>query len=89
VRLYWAKNDGLGGHVFLSPTELFELDREMGRQGMPKLNLESGERVPPGLIDLAIATASAEPLSLADRKLWADWLSFLEGAASNGGLVVR
>lgn len=89
VRLYWAQNDGMSGHVFLSPIELADLGREMDRQGMPELNLEPGERVPPGRIDLALAKASPEPLTLEDGKLWADWLAFLGGAAEHGGLVVQ
>jgi hypothetical protein len=93
LRLYWARNDGLSGHVFLSMGDLADLTREMEEQGMsgwlgPK-HLRAGGRVPPGAIDLALAKAGAEPRTLADAKLWQDWLGFLRGAVENGGLVVR
>jgi hypothetical protein len=91
VRLYWLNNDGLTGHVWLSPKHIEELDREMSEQGM-KLSLaelETNGRVPPGTVDAALAQASPEPRVLDDAKLWRDWLGFLGGAAENGGLVVR
>jgi hypothetical protein len=93
VRLYWMRNDGMSGHVFLSPLERDALEREMAAQGMsrwldPKI-LRPGARVPPGQIDLALTKASAEPRKLEDVKLWRDWLAFLAGAVENGGLLVR
>jgi hypothetical protein len=51
--------------------------------------LEPGTHVPPGAVDFALSQASSEPQVLEDGKLWSDWLSFLEGAAVNGGIVVR
>jgi hypothetical protein len=93
LRLYWAKNDGMSGHVFLGPREREALAREMAEQGLGGWlaleNLEPGARVPPGAIDLALAKASPQPRALDDAKLWADWLRFLAGATENGGLVVR
>jgi hypothetical protein len=45
--------------------------------------------VPPGAVDFALSRAEREPRTLADGKLWSDWLAFLEGAAENGGIAVR
>ena len=93
TRLYWARNDGMSGHVFLGPEELAALAREMEEQGMGGwLSLErlgAVGRVPPGAIDLALAKASTQPRTLEDGKLWGDWLRFLRGAAENGGIVVQ
>jgi hypothetical protein len=93
VRLYWARNDGMTGHVFLGPQELFDLAREMDEQGMggwlSLVKLLPGARVPPGQIDLALSKASRDPRTLEDGKLWHDWLTFLAGAVENGGLVVQ
>ena len=92
-RLYWARNDGMSGHVFLGPQELASLAHEMEEQGMGGWlsleRLETEGRVPPGAIDLALAKASAEPRTLEDGRLWDDWLHFLRGAAENGGIVVQ
>jgi hypothetical protein len=93
LRLYWARNDGLSGHAFLSARELSELAREMSAQGITGWFdvdvLQPGTRVSPGQIDLALAKAAAEPRAIEDAKLWRDWLAFLGGAVENGGLVVR
>jgi hypothetical protein len=93
IRLYWARNDGMTGHVFLGPAELFELAREMEQQGMGAWlsgdSLRPGQRIPSGQIDLALSKASAEAVTLGDPKLWSDWLAFLTGAVDNGGIVVR
>jgi hypothetical protein len=89
VRLYWAQNDGMSGHVWLSPQHVSELEREMAEQGikLPLAELGPGERVPAGAVDAALARAAREPRVVDDEKLWRDWLAFLEGAAENGGLV--
>jgi hypothetical protein len=93
LRLYWAKNDGLTGHVFLGPQEQAALAAEMDEQGMGGWlsvgALEPGGRVPAGAIDLALARASPQARGLGDAKLWEDWLRFLRGAVENGGLIVR
>lgn len=93
VRLYWARNDGMSGHVFLSPIELSELKREMEAQGMGGwLSVDRfvpGARIPPGQIDLALTKASPQARTLDDAKLWSDWLVFLRGAVENGGLKVQ
>jgi hypothetical protein len=91
VRLYWLNNDGLAGHVWLSPQHVEELSREMSEQGMKLAlaELEVGERVPPGAVDAALQQASAEPRVIEDERLWHDWLAFLAGAVENGGLLVR
>jgi hypothetical protein len=93
LRLYWARNDGIGGHVFLGLDDLEQLMAEMAVQGMSGWlqldRLEPGTLVPPGAVDFALSHASSEPKMLADEKLWHDWLAFLAGAAENGGVAVR
>ena len=93
LRLYWARNDGMTGHVFLDPLDRLALELEMGVQGMggwvSGAEIVPGARIPPGQIDLALAKASPEPRTLDDAKLWTDWLAFLQGAAENGGLIVQ
>ena len=92
LRLYWARNDGLGGHVFLGLEDLERLAGEMKEQGMTGWlsldRLEPGATIPPGVVDFALSQASPEPKTLDDPKLWEDWLGFLAGAAENGGIVV-
>jgi hypothetical protein len=92
LRLYWARNDGLGGHVFLGLEDLERLAAEMNEQGMTGWlsldRLEPGTTIPPGAVDFALSRASPEPKTLDDPKLWEDWLGFLAGAAENGGIVV-
>jgi hypothetical protein len=92
-RLYWARNDGLGGHVWLSDADRAALAREMVLQGMgefPVAKFERGERmqVTIGEIEDALSAGSPDPVSV-DEKLWRDWLTFLEGSIQNGGLLVR
>ena len=93
LRLYWARNDGLGGHVFLGLADLERLTAEMNEQGMTGWlsldRLEPGATIPAGAVDFALSQASLEPKTLDDPKLWEDWLGFLAGAAENGGIVVR
>jgi hypothetical protein len=88
---YWASNDGLGGHVWLSDGDLRALTDEMLVQGMPWPvdRVEAGEPIAADELDAVLAPAGPEALTLSDAKLWHDWLAFLEGAARNGGLVVR
>ena len=93
LRLYWARNDGLGGHVFLGLADLERLTAEMAEQGMTGWlaldRLEPGATIPAGAVDFALSQASPDPKTLDDTKLWRDWLGFLAGAAENGGIVVR
>ena len=93
LRLYWARNDGLGGHVFLGLADLEQLAAEMAQQGMTGWlaldRLEPGATIPAGAVDYALSRASPDPKTLDDTKLWQDWLGFLAGAAENGGIVVR
>jgi hypothetical protein len=89
IRLYWTRNDGMTGHVFLSPHERSALEREMLLQGITLPELEPGVHITATEVDEALESASSEPIALADRKLWEDWLSFLRGASVNGGLLVR
>ena len=88
---YWADNDGLGGHVWLSDGDLRALTDEMLLQGMPwpAERVESAERIAADEVEAVLGPADPGPKVLADAKLWRDWLVFLEGAARNGGLLVR
>jgi hypothetical protein len=92
-RLYWARNDGLTGHVWLDEADRAALAREMILQGMsdfPVAKFEAGEPMEVTIteIEQALESSSAEPVSV-DEKLWRDWLAFLTGAVENGGLLVR
>jgi hypothetical protein len=105
INLWWAENDGMSGHVWLGVRELLALGSEMLAQGMareggrtgPGVGIPLGElapaggegRVSAGEVEEALAAASPEPLTSTDAKLWEDWLRFLEGAAAQGGIVVR
>ena len=93
-RIYWRRNDGVSGHVWLSAGDMSALTSEMTVQGMPW----PGDRLPaPGAeavveadeVERAVAPARETPLTLADGQLWIDWLAFLDGAAQNGGLLIR
>jgi hypothetical protein len=88
VRLYWARNDGMSGHVFLDPVDVERLSEEMVLQGVEFPRLEPGIHVAVTEVDAALANAVEEPISV-DAKLWHDWLLFLQGASVNGGLLVR
>ena len=92
-RLYWARNDGMSGHVWLSERDQAALAEEMLLQGMgdfPIQKFAQGERMHVTVteIERALEAASPEPVGL-DPKLWSDWLDFLQGAASSGGLLVQ
>jgi hypothetical protein len=98
VNLWWAFNDGMSGHVWLGEREVEALRQEMVLQGMAeafpveKLTPQAGEeraRVTPQQIEGALETATETPTSMADEKLWRDWLQFLAGARHKGGLVIR
>jgi hypothetical protein len=89
VRLYWARNDGMSGHVFLDPLDVDRLRQEMVLQGMPFPKLRAGMHVTATEVDDALESATPDPISLGDPKLWSDWLAFLEGASVNGGVLVR
>jgi hypothetical protein len=88
---YWVHNDGLSGHVWLSEGDVRALTDEMLVQGMPwpVERTAAGKTIAPDEIESALAAAEPEPRVLGDAKLWLDWLRFLEGAAVNGGLLVR
>jgi hypothetical protein len=93
-RIYWRRNDGVSGHVWLSAGDMDALAGEMTLQGMPW----PGDRLPgPGSdavlsadeVESTIAAARETPLGISDGQLWIDWLVFLEGATQNGGLLIR
>jgi hypothetical protein len=87
INLWWARNDGIGGHAWLSDADVAALAAEMLAQA---IKWEHGrERVTAAEVDDALAVASAEPQTEIDPKLWADWLAFLAGARENDGLVIR
>jgi hypothetical protein len=103
VNLWWAENDGMSGHVWLGVGELLALGAEMLAQGMAYegegtgVGIPLAKLVPSGRegrvsvaeVEHALGAASPEPFTLDDSKLWEDWLRFLEGAATHGGIVVR
>jgi hypothetical protein len=88
---YWAHNDGLTGHVWLNESDVRALTDEMLVQGMPwpAERIESGQPIAADEVEAVLDPADAAPKVLTDAKLWLDWLRFLEGAARNGGLLVR
>jgi hypothetical protein len=79
----------MSGHVFLDPLDVGRLREEMTLQGAVLPRLEPGTHITVTEIDAALESIAPEPIALADRKLWADWVGFLEGASVNGGLVVQ
>jgi hypothetical protein len=95
--LWWAENDGMSGHVWLSVGDMLALREEMDAQGMtgegalPTAKLAPRERevITAAELENALRRASDEPQILTDRKLWRDWLAFLDGGRSRGGIVVR
>jgi hypothetical protein len=90
VAFYWARNDGIGGHVWLREDDLRALTDEMLVQGMPwpADRVASGNAIEADELEAVLEPAVAEPQLLADVKLWRDWLVFLDGAARNGGLLI-
>jgi hypothetical protein len=88
---YWARNDGMSGHVWLGERELRALLDEMLVQGMPwpLERLEGRGTIAADEVEAILEPAEPQPRVLPDAKLWLDWLRFLEGAAANGGLLVR
>jgi hypothetical protein len=88
---YWAHNDGMSGHVWLSEGDLRALVDEMLVQGMPwpLERLAGDSSIAADEVESIVEAAEARPKVLPDEKLWLDWLRFLEGAAANGGLLVR
>jgi hypothetical protein len=72
LRLYWARNDGMTGHVFLDALDLERLRQEMVLQGMPFPELRAGMHVTVTEVDEALESATPDPISLGDPKLWAD-----------------
>ncbi len=79
------------GHVWLSDGDLRALTDEMLIQGMPWPVERVGADTSIGADELeaVLDPAAPEPKVLPNEKLWLDWLRFLEGAAVNGGLLVR
>ena len=89
IRLYWARNDGMSGHVFLDPADVELWREEMVLLGVMLPRLEPGVHITATEVDEALESAAPNPIALADGKLWTDWIKFLEGASVNGGLLVR
>jgi hypothetical protein len=84
---WWARNDGMSGHAWLSRDDMRALIDEMRAQGIewdPARTEMSAAAVEDAFRDLA-----SQPRTYVEPKLWADWLGFLAGAAENGGLVIR
>jgi hypothetical protein len=83
----------MSGHVWLSERDQAALAEEMLLQGMgdfPIQKFAQGERMHVTVteIESALQAASPEPVGV-EARLWNDWLDFLQGAASNGGLLVQ
>lgn len=99
--LWHQRHDGMSGHVFLLEQQMRELREELAAQGMvcgreggrgiPLHKLETPRNwfVPPVEIEEALEQASREPRAIADRKLWEDFLDFLEAAVPRGGMRVK
>jgi hypothetical protein len=88
---YWAHNDGMSGHIWLSDGDLRVLVDEMLVQAMPwpLERFDGDSSVSVDELESILEAAEPEPRVAPDAKLWLDWLRFLEGAAANGGLLVR
>ena len=94
-RIYWRRNDGVSGHVWLSAGDMDALAGEMTLQGMPW----PGDRLPGPGSDAVLECRRGRsrrspprgrrPSAISDGQLWIDWLVFLEGATQNGGLLIR
>ena len=85
--LWWARNDGMSGHVWLSADDMRMLVDEMRSQGMAWE--EGRDHVTSDEVAAALHEASREPSTGIGFKLWEDWLAFLAGARENGGIVIR
>jgi hypothetical protein len=99
--VWWQRHDGIGGHVFLRNEQMEAIREEMLAQGLV-CGREGGRGIPlhkletprnwfvSGLeLEEALEAASAEPVVIEDAALWRDWLVFLEGASTHGGLRVK
>jgi len=88
---YWASNDGMTGHVWVSERDLRALVDEMLVQGMPWPfeRIEGDSSIAADEVESMLEAAEARTRLSTDAKLWLDWLRFLEGASANGGLLVR
>ncbi len=94
--LWWARNDGMSGHAWLSVRDMALLRDEMAAQGMTadgipteKLEAAEGQTITPAELARGLVSARPEPLTAVDEKLWRDWLAFLEGGSRNGGILIR
>jgi hypothetical protein len=85
--LWWARNDGMSGHAWLSVDDMRALVDEMRAQGVEWD--PARKEVSAVAIDDALRSLASEPRTYVEPKLWADWVAFLADAAENGGLVVR
>ena len=84
----------MSGHVWLSLGDMLALRAEMEAHGMTaippaKLTPRKRELITAAEVEGALACASEEPRTLDDAKLWSDWLAFLGGARTRGGILVH
>ncbi len=88
---YWVRNDGIGGHVWVSDGDLRALTDEMLVQGVPwpAERVVAEDVIAADELEAVLGGAAPEPKVLSDAKLWRDWLAFLEGGAQHGGVLVR
>lgn len=99
--LWWQRQDGIGGHIFLLNDQMAALRDELVAQGMvcgdeggrgiplSKLQAPRNQFVSSIELEEALETASPEPSTFEDGRLWQEFLAFLEGAAERGGLRIK
>jgi hypothetical protein len=84
---WWARNDGMTGHAWLSVDDMRAIVDEMRAQGVEWDSTR--KEVSAVAIDDTLRDLTAEPRTYVEPRLWADWLVFLDGARENGGLVIQ
>jgi hypothetical protein len=87
INLWWARNDGMSGHAWLSADDMRALVEEMRAQGVEWDTRR--QEVSADDVDQALGELASAPWTYVEPKLWADWLAFLAGARENGGIVIR
>ena len=93
-RIWWRSNDGMTGHVWLSAEDAGRLAEEMALQGCGGLadritSVSEEAEITAQEVAAALEIISAEPIGPAGGALWEEWVRFLEGAETKGGLLVR
>ena len=96
VNLWWRWNDGMSGHVWLGERELEALRQEMILRGMSAFPFhklvpkpDADWVITPQEIEAVFAGETEEAATVADEKLWREWIAFLAAARDKGGLLAR